>query len=320
MTEKNDTTVVEVPAALAGSRLDAGLAKLLPQHSRTRIRSWIDQGFARVDGRICRPRDRLFGGERISVAIPLVAAAATEAQPMKLAIVHTDDALFVVNKPAGLVVHPGAGNPDRTLLNALLAVDPGLGEVPRAGIVHRLDKDTSGLLVIARTIEAHTALVRLLAARAVQREYVAICVGVVRSGGSVDAPIARHRGDRTRMAVRSDGRDARTHYRVIERFRGHSLLRVALETGRTHQIRVHLAHIKAPIVGDPVYGGRLRVPRAATPALVKSLGAFKRQALHAERLALEHPITGESLVWTAPMPADMTALVKALRVDALEAQ
>ncbi|HZF17341.1 MAG TPA: 23S rRNA pseudouridine(1911/1915/1917) synthase RluD [Steroidobacteraceae bacterium] len=320
MTEENDTTVVEVPAALAGARLDAGLAKLLPQHSRTRIRGWIDLGLARMDGRVCRPRDRLFGGERITVAIPRVALVETEAQAIKLAIVHMDDALYVVNKPAGLVVHPGAGNPDRTLLNALLALDPGLREVPRAGIVHRLDKDTSGLLVVARTPEAQTALVRLLAARAIQREYLAICVGLVRSGGSVDAPIARHRGDRTRMAVRTEGREARTHYRVVERFRGHSLLRVALETGRTHQIRVHLAHIKAPIVGDPVYGGRLRVPRGATPPLVKSLAAFKRQALHAERLALEHPVTGESLEWTVPMPADLAALVKALRIDAATAQ
>jgi 23S rRNA pseudouridine1911/1915/1917 synthase len=238
---------------------------------------------------------------------------------MNLAIVHEDDAILVIDKPAGLVVHPGAGNPDRTLLNALLAYDPRLESVPRAGIVHRLDKDTSGLLVVARTLVAHTALARQMAARDVKREYLALCVGVLTGGGSVDAPIGRHRGDRKRMTVRAGGRDARTHFRVLERFRAHTLLRVALETGRTHQIRVHLAHIKSPIVGDPVYGGRLRLPRAATAAFVATLRAFRRQALHAERLELDHPSSGRRVHWSAPIPADLRALIDALRADVASA-
>ncbi|MGH8315089.1 MAG: 23S rRNA pseudouridine(1911/1915/1917) synthase RluD, partial [Steroidobacterales bacterium] len=297
-----------------------GLAKLMPQHSRTRIRGWIEEGLAQVNGRACRPRDRLFGGERIVVTMPRAAVQSAVAQPMQLVVVHEDEALLVIDKPAGLVVHPGAGNPDHTLLNALLAHDPALEAVPRAGIVHRLDKDTSGLLVVARTPQAHTALVRDLAARTVHREYAAVCVGVLRSSGSIDAPIARHRGDRKRMAVRSQGRESRTLYRVLERFRGHTLLRVTLQTGRTHQIRVHLAHVKSPVVGDPVYGGRLRLPRGATPALVAALGAFRRQALHAQRLELTHPLTGERVEWSAKLPRDMQALIAALRLDAAEAQ
>ncbi|MGH8262900.1 MAG: RluA family pseudouridine synthase, partial [Steroidobacteraceae bacterium] len=275
---------------------------------------------AQVNGRACRPRDRLFGGERIVVTMPRAAVQSAVAQPMQLVVVHEDEALLVIDKPAGLVVHPGAGNPDHTLLNALLAHDPALEAVPRAGIVHRLDKDTSGLLVVARTPQAHTALVRDLAARTVHREYAAVCVGVLRSSGSIDAPIARHRGDRKRMAVRSQGRESRTLYRVLERFRGHTLLRVTLQTGRTHQIRVHLAHVKSPVVGDPVYGGRLRLPRGATPALVAALGAFRRQALHAQRLELTHPLTGERVEWSAKLPRDMQALIAALRLDAAEAQ
>jgi len=316
MSDELLSTVVEVPAALSGSRLDAGLARLLPEHSRSRLRLWIEQGRARIDGRVCRPRDLLLGGEHIALDIPQTVAVSTAAQAMELAIIHEDEAILVIDKPAGLVVHPGAGNPDHTLLNALLAYDARLERVPRAGIVHRLDKDTSGLLVIARTPVAHTALVRQLAAREVKREYLALCVGLLRSGGTVDAPIARDRGDRTRMMVRTGGREARTHYRVIERFRGHTLLRVALETGRTHQIRVHLAHLKVPIAGDPVYGGRLRLPRGATPELVAALQAFKRQALHAERLELKHPVTGKRMHWSAQVPADMQALLDVLRADA----
>lgn len=313
-----ETQLLDVPAALAGSRLDAGLARLLPQYSRTRIREWIELGYARVNGRTCRPRDRLYGGERVTLQVPVIAESHATAQPLKLAVVHEDDALLVVDKPAGLVVHPGAGNPDHTLMNALLAFDSRLASIPRAGIVHRLDKDTSGLLVIARTLEAHTALVRDLAARTVSRDYAAVCVGLVRASGSVDAPIARDRGDRKRMAVRLGGRDARTHYQVVERFRGHSFLKVSLETGRTHQIRVHLAHVKSPIVGDPVYGGRLRVPKGATQALVETLRAFKRQALHAERLELTHPESGERMEWTARLPRDMRTLLQALRRDATQ--
>ena len=320
MSQESIATVVEVPADLAGTRLDAGLAKLMPQHSRSRIRGWIELGLARIDGRVCRPRDLLFGGQRIAIAIPKSVPVTSAAQAIALSVVHADDAILVIDKPPGLVVHPGAGNADRTLLNALLAYDPELAEVPRAGIVHRLDKGTSGLLVVARTLAAHTALVRQLAARTVKREYLAVSVGIIRSGGSIDAPIARHRGDRKRMAVRAGGRDARTHYRVLERFRGHSLLGVTLETGRTHQIRVHLAHLKVPIAGDPLYGCRMRVPHGATPELVTALQAFKRQALHAGRLELEHPVTLRRVHWTAPMPPDLQTLIDVLRADAKSAK
>jgi 23S rRNA pseudouridine1911/1915/1917 synthase len=218
------------------------------------------------------------------------------------------------------VVHPGAGNSSHTLQNALLALDPALALVPRAGIVHRLDKDTSGLLVIARTPEVHTALVAALASRDVKREYVAICGGVMTGGGTVDQPIGRHRSIRTRMAIRADGRDAITHYRIGERFRAHTLVNVQLETGRTHQIRVHLAHIWHPVVGDPVYGGRRRLPRGASAGLVAALESFKRQALHAARLELEHPTSGKLVWWEAPLPSDMRKLIAALESDTREAE
>jgi 23S rRNA pseudouridine1911/1915/1917 synthase len=215
-----------------------------------------------------------------------------------------------------MVVHPGAGNAGQTLQNALLAFDPKLAVVPRAGLVHRLDKDTSGLLVVARTPEAHTALVSALADREIERHYIALCVGVMTGGGTVDEPIGRHRSLRTRMAVRSDGRPAVTHYRVLKRFRAHTLVRAELETGRTHQIRVHLTHIGYPLVGDPVYGGRRRIPAGATPELLASLAAFKRQALHAARLKLAHPVSGKEMEWEVPLSADMAALVAAMEVDA----
>ena len=234
---------------------------------------------------------------------------------LALTVVHQDEALIVIDKPAGLVVHPGAGNPHHTLQNALLGLDPMLALVPRAGLVHRLDKDTSGLLVVARTPEAHARLVAALAAREIERTYLAICSGVMTGGGSVDAPIGRHRTQRTRMAVRHDGREAITHYRIVKRFRAHTLARVQLETGRTHQIRVHLAHAGYPIVGDPVYGGRRRLPAGCSAALAAALSAFPRQALHATRLALEHPVSGLPLEWESPLPGDMTGLVGVLEQD-----
>jgi 23S rRNA pseudouridine1911/1915/1917 synthase len=238
-----------------------------------------------------------------------------EAEALPLDIVFKDRALIVVNKPAGMVVHPGAGNASNTLQNALLAFDPKLAVVPRAGIVHRLDKDTSGLLVVARTPEAHTALVAALAEREVERHYIALCMGVMTGGGTVDEPIGRHRTVRTRMAVRSDGRPAITHYRVLKRFRSHTMVRAELETGRTHQIRVHLAHIGYPLVGDPVYGGRRRIPAGATAELLEALAGFKRQALHAARLGLEHPVTGRSMEWEVPLPSDMEQLVQVMEAD-----
>jgi 23S rRNA pseudouridine1911/1915/1917 synthase len=222
----------------------------------------------------------------------------------------------VIDKPAGMVVHPGAGNPRHTLQNALLGLDPRLALVPRAGLVHRLDKDTSGLLVVARTPEVHTALVAALAAREISRQYLAVCAGVMTGGGTVDEPIGRHRSQRLRMAVRRGGRPAVTHYRVIERFRAHTLARAELESGRTHQIRVHFAHVGFPIVGDPLYGGRRRVPAGITPELAAALAGFRRQALHAERLGLTHPVTGKWLEWQAAPPADLRALLAALAQDA----
>ncbi len=304
-----------LPAGAAGLRLDQALARELPQYSRARLQGWIETGAVRVDGRQQRGKDKVLGGEQVEIAARLPAddRVAPEAQP--LTVVHEDRALFVIDKPAGMVVHPGAGNPRHTLQNALLALDPQLARVPRAGLVHRLDKDTSGLLVVARTPEAHTRLVAALAERAIERSYLAICNGAMTGGGTVDAPIGRHRTQRTRMAVRNDGREAVTHYRIVKRYRAHTFVRVQLETGRTHQIRVHLAHVGYPITGDPVYGGRRRLPAGCTPALAAALGAFPRQALHAARLALAHPITGRQLEWEAPLPDDMARLVAALDED-----
>lgn len=304
-----------IPPEQAGMRLDQALAALLPDFSRSRLKTWIESGEIRVDGRTWRPKDKVLGGESVDLAATLPEDARAEAQPIPLVLVYEDRHLFVVDKPAGLVVHPGAGNPDSTLQNALLALDPKLASLPRAGIVHRLDKDTSGLLVVARTLPAHTALVRMLGEREVHREYEAICRGVMTGGGTVDAPIDRHPTDRVRMAVREGGREAVTHYRVIRRFRAHTHVRVQLETGRTHQIRVHLAHAGYPIVGDKVYGGRLLLPKGAGEALRGALREFPRQALHAARLAFDHPVTGKPLECHSALPADMSALLTALADD-----
>ena len=304
-----------LPAGAAGLRLDQALARELPQYSRARLQGWIQAGAVQVDGRQPRGKDKVLGGEQVEIAARLEAddRVAPEGQP--LTVVHEDRALLVINKPAGMVVHPGAGNLRHTLQNALLALDPKLARVPRAGLVHRLDKDTSGLLVVARTPEAHARLVAALAEREIERSYLAICNGAMTGGGTVDAPIGRHRTQRTRMAVRNDGREALTHYRIVKRYRAHTFVRVQLETGRTHQIRVHLAHVGYPITGDPVYGGRRRLPAGCTPALAAALSAFPRQALHAARLALAHPVTGRPLEWEAPLPEDMARLVAALDED-----
>jgi 23S rRNA pseudouridine1911/1915/1917 synthase len=238
------------------------------------------------------------------------------AEDIALDILYEDDAVFVLDKPAGLVVHPGAGNPAGTLVNALLHRDPALATLPRAGIVHRLDKDTSGVMVVARTLPAHTALVAQLSARDVHRQYLAVVVGALVAGGTAEGAIDRHPRDRLRMAVREDGREAVTHYRLRERFRAHTALECRLETGRTHQIRVHMAHLKHPIVGDPLYGGPLKLPRGATPELVEALRGFRRQALHAEVLEFAHPLTGAPVRCSAPVPADLRDLLQALRADA----
>jgi 23S rRNA pseudouridine1911/1915/1917 synthase len=305
----------ELSATYAGLRLDQALAKALPQYSRARLQGWIEAGAVHVDGRQPRPRDIVQGGERINIEAQIEPENRVAPEAMPLEVLFKDRALFVINKPAGLVVHPGAGNAAHTLQNALLALDSKLALVPRAGIVHRLDKDTSGLLVVARTPEAHTRLVSALAAREVKREYVAICAGIMTGGGTVNQPIGRHRSVRTRMSVRGDGRDAVTHYRVGKRFRAHTLVNVELETGRTHQIRVHLAHIGHPVVGDPLYGGRRRLPRGASAGLTSVLEQFKRQALHAARLELAHPLTGDIIQWEAPLPSDMSQLIAALEAD-----
>lgn len=307
---------LEIPAELAGQRLDSALARLMPEHSRTRIKGWIEGGGVSLGRKPCKPRDTVEAGARVQVRMS-VPTPQTEARPEAIALnlVHEDQDVFVVDKPAGLVVHPGAGNPNHTLQNGLLALDPALARLPRAGLIHRLDKDTSGLLVVARNEKAQTSLSRQLMSRTMAREYLALCVGVMVSGGTIDAPIGRNRSDRLRMAVRESGRPAVTHYRVLERFRAHTYLSVKLETGRTHQIRLHLSHLKYPIVGDPVYGGRFGRPRNATPELIEALGVFKRQALHAATLSFDQPSTAKRLTLQSPIPADMEQLLGVLRSD-----
>ena len=305
-----------VPAAAAGRRLDAVLAELFPEYSRSRLSAWIKAGQVTVDGAPARPRDPVHGGETIVLDAVEEVQTHAVAEDIPLDVLYEDEHVFVLDKPAGLVVHPGAGNPAGTLVNALLHRDPALDKLSRAGIVHRLDKDTSGVMVVARTLQAHTALVAQLSAREVHRQYLAVVVGALVSGGTADAAIDRHPRDRLRMAVREDGKDAVTHYRLRERFRAHTALECRLETGRTHQIRVHMAHLKHPIVGDPLYGGSLRLPKGASEALIAALRGFKRQALHAEVLAFAHPVTGEAIRCEAPVPADMQALMALLREDA----
>ena len=308
-----------VPDSAAGRRFDAVLAELFPEYSRSRLSGWIKSGDARLDGAQVRPRDPVRGGEAVSLRVVQEVQTHSEPEDIALDVLYEDAHVFVIDKPAGLVVHPGAGNPTGTLVNALLHRDPALNALPRAGIVHRLDKDTSGVMVVARTLPAHTALVEQLSARAVHRQYLAVVVGALVSGGTANLPIDRHPRDRIRMAVREDGRDAVTHYRLRERFRAHTLLECRLETGRTHQIRVHMQHLKHPIIGDPLYGGSLKLPKGATPELVETLRGFKRQALHAETLEFAHPVGGEPVRCSAPMPADMQALVAVLREDSAAA-
>ena len=311
-----DPTTRTIPIEYAGQRLDQALAQLFPEYSRSRLKSWLLDGAIRVDGASPRPRDPVQGGERVTLAaVPEVGVAAAP-EPIELQVVHEDESLIVIDKPAGLVVHPGAGNPSGTLLNGLLHYAPELEELPRAGIIHRLDKDTSGLLLIARTLPAHTALVRLLADRRIARLYLAVCNGVLTGGGTIDAPIGRHRVDRKRMCVRDDGRPATTHYKVLERFKAHTHIEVKLDTGRTHQIRVHFAHRRHALVGDPVYGGRLALPAGASETLIAALRGFRRQALHAARLEFAHPDSGDALRFEATPPADFEQLLAALREDA----
>lgn len=317
MNAPEDKLMVVLPADAAGLRFDQALARLLPQHSRASLQLWIRAERVQVEGRFPRPSEKVRGGERVQILIPQAPAGDWVAEAIPLDVVYEDENLLVINKPAGLVVHPGAGNPEGTMLNALLHHAPALNKLARAGIVHRLDKETSGLLVVAKTELTRLDLIEQLKTRTLKREYLALVQGLLVAGGTVDAPIGRHNQVRTRMAVNEKGRPAVSHYRIEKKFCAHTLLRVRLESGRTHQIRVHMAHLKHSLVGDPVYGGRLHLPKGASPALIKALQDFKRQALHAVRLGLVHPVTGQSVEWETPMPEDMRALLKVLEKDAM---
>lgn len=316
MIERIEHYSARVGDELAGRRVDQALPLLFPDFSRTRLQHWVKEGWVTLDGKtVSRPRDKLAGGELVELEAHLEDQVACRPEPIALDIVYQDEALIVIDKRPGLVVHPAVGNRDGTLQNALLHLDPDLIQLPRAGIVHRLDKETSGLLVVARTPAAYKSLVEQLQAREIKREYRALAMGVMTAGGRVEQPIGRHPVHRTRMAVVVSGKPAVTHYRILQRFPAHTWLRVNLETGRTHQIRVHMAHIRHPLVGDPVYGGRLRLPPGIGDDLKQALRRFRRQALHARRLGLVHPLTGEWIEWEAPLPEDIESLLTRLRED-----
>ncbi|TDF38645.1 23S rRNA pseudouridine(1911/1915/1917) synthase RluD [Alteromonadaceae bacterium M269] len=305
-----------VPEQLFGKRLDQALAEMFPDYSRSRIKDWILAGQVKVNSVVLdKPREKVQGDESIEIEVVVEAQERHEAQDIDLNIVYEDEDLLVINKPEGLVVHPGAGNADGTLLNAMLNHSPEVANVPRAGIVHRLDKDTTGLMVIAKTIPAQTHLVEQLQAREISREYEAVVNGTMVAGGMVDKPIGRHPTKRTSMAVRESGKPATTHYRIIKKFRAHTHLRLKLETGRTHQIRVHMSHLRHPLVGDPLYGGRPRPPKGSSDEFIQVLRSYKRQALHAAQLALFHPISGEWMTWQAPLPDDFVDLLSAMEAD-----
>ncbi|MBL3558242.1 MULTISPECIES: 23S rRNA pseudouridine(1911/1915/1917) synthase RluD [Marinobacter] len=302
-----------VPPEYSDRRLDQAAAELMPEHSRSRLQGWIKSGALTVNGKACKPRDKVMLGDKLELDAEPEAQVSWQAESISLDIVYEDEHLLVINKPAGLVVHPAAGHADGTLVNALLNHAPEVENLPRAGIVHRLDKDTSGIMVVARSLIAHTSLVDQLQTRTMGREYEAIVVGTLTGGATVDAPIGRHPRERKKMAVVPTGKPAVTHYRLIERFAAHTHVRCKLESGRTHQIRVHMAHVKHPLVGDPQYGGRLRLPKGTTDELRDVLAGFQRQALHARQLTLEHPSTGELMSWEVPLPEDMETLLAALR-------
>lgn len=305
-----------VSAQYAGKRIDQVAAVLFDDYSRGRIQEWIKMAAILVDGEPCRAKDKLFGGETVTLSVVLEEEERWQPQDIDIHEIYSDDDIIVVNKPAGLVVHPGAGKPDGTLLNGLLFHYPELSLLPRAGIVHRLDKDTTGLMVVARSLVAHTSLVKQLQDRSLGREYEAIVMGELTGGGMVDKPIGRHPTQRIKMAVldsgSSAGKEAVTHYRLLQRFSGYTHIVCQLETGRTHQIRVHLSYIKHPLLGDPVYLGRQRWVSGTVQPLKEVLSQFSRQALHAKRLTLEHPVTGDTCVWEADLPDDMQGLLQAL--------
>ncbi len=308
----------KVPEELAGMRLDQCLAEVFPDYSRSKLQTWIKSGRVRVNGVSLKAKYKLDGGEEIQLDAEAEAVLECEAEDIPLDIVYEDEAILIINKPAGLVVHPAAGNWCGTLVNALLYHDPKLNTLPRAGIVHRLDKETSGLLMVAKDLPAHNSLTAQLQERSITREYLALVKGWMTAGGTVDEPIGRHPVDRKRNAVRDDGKHAVTHYRLEQRFKRHTLVRVKLETGRTHQIRVHMAHIHYPLVGDQVYGGRFQMPADCSDKLEQVLRNFKRQALHAVKLGLEHPHSGEYCEWEQPVPEDMQQLLDALAENGLD--
>ncbi|WP_118776887.1 23S rRNA pseudouridine(1911/1915/1917) synthase RluD [Haemophilus haemolyticus] len=315
------TLSAEVQPEQMGQRLDQTLAELFPEYSRSRLKTWIEADLVKLNDRITNiPREKVLGGEKIEITVEVEDETRFEPENIPLNIVYEDDDIIVINKPKELVVHPGAGNPNGTVLNALLYHYPPIAEVPRAGIVHRLDKDTTGLMVVAKTIPAQTKLVRDLQKRKITREYEAVASGIMTKGGTVDQPMARHATKRTLMAVHPMGKPAVTHYRIMENYRNYTRLRLRLETGRTHQIRVHMAHIAHPLLGDQTYGGRPRPPKNASEDFMEVLRNFKRQALHAVMLRLAHPITGEMMEWYAPLPDDFVELLNALKADYLEHQ
>ena len=315
------TLSAEVQPEQMGQRLDQTLAELFPEYSRSRLKTWIEADLVKLNDRITNiPREKVLGGEKIEITVEVEDETRFEPENIPLNIVYEDDDIIVINKPKDLVVHPGAGNPNGTVLNALLYHYPPIAEVPRAGIVHRLDKDTTGLMVVAKTIPAQTKLVRDLQKRKITREYEAVASGIMTKGGTVDQPMARHATKRTLMAVHPMGKPAVTHYRIMENYRNYTRLRLRLETGRTHQIRVHMAHIAHPLLGDQTYGGRPRPPKNASEDFMEVLRNFKRQALHAVMLRLAHPITGKMMEWYAPLPDDFVELLNALKADYLEHQ
>ena len=300
----------------SGLRLDQAVCVFLPDFSRSKIQDWIRQGFILLNDSVPKPKVKVYLGDVLDLDIPPTTVVYDSPQQIQFDIIYQDESLFVINKPAGLVVHPAAGHEAGTLLNGLLFIDPSLEQLPRAGIVHRLDKETTGVMVVARTLSAHAALVEALQAREIKREYVAVAQGVITAGRTIDEPIARHPVDRKRMSVQQNGKPAITHFSVKQKFSAHSLIDVQLQTGRTHQIRVHLAHIRHALLGDPVYGGRLAIPKGISKQLEGVIRRFKRQALHAHRLSFRHPATGEAISFEAPLPQDLEELIAELQLDA----
>ena len=303
---------VEIISEVTGLRLDQAVAKLCPDYSRSILKDWILKGLITLDGKKVKPREKVTEGQTIQIDAVAESHDEWQAQDIPLNIIFEDDHVLVINKPAGLVVHPGAGNRDQTLLNALLNHCPGLTHIPRAGIVHRIDKDTTGLLVVAKTLKSHTLLVAQLQEKTASREYVALVHGEIISGATIKLAMARHPKHRTQMAVVHQGKPAVTHYRILEKFEHHTLLRVILETGRTHQIRVHMAHIKHPLVGDKTYGGRFKIPANINEELLIAIKQFPRQALHARQLGFVHPETGEECSFECPIPEDLQTLIDML--------